>query len=253
MSEIWKAIPGYMGYEVSCYGNVRSFKRGKCKELSQYVNRNGYFKVMVDGKNVSVHRLVAMAFIPNPDNLPCVNHKDENKKNNHVDNLEWCTVAYNNTYGTSQARFEIARRKRWSPVIATDKEGNEFRFESLKQAADWVGGNAPCIGGCCKHIQGRVWAYGYKWRYENEEKGRFYIERSNALRRKRGKSVVATDKDGNDIYFSTIKEASEKIAIDYRNIIYCCKKRRHFNTAGGYKWRYATKSDIQQYSNLLTI
>ena len=113
--EIWKDIDGFNGlYQVSNLGNVKSLDRcvltRGANHESQFIKGrmlklNGgrkYPQVILckDGKTYGrlVHRLVATAFIPNPDNLPCINHKDENPKNNHVDNLEWCTYQYNNTY-----------------------------------------------------------------------------------------------------------------------------------------------------------
>jgi hypothetical protein len=125
MKELWKSIEGYEGlYEISDLGNVKILERkrpnGKLyKEKIMRANARGnYAEVSLykDGKATHhlVHRLVAEAFIPNPDNLPQVNHRDENKKNNCVDNLEWCTAKYNCNYGT------IARRKR---RFAQDKKG----------------------------------------------------------------------------------------------------------------------------------
>ena len=112
IEEIWRPIEGYEGlYEVSSYGKVRSLDRydsrnhfRKGKVLSLVKNKEGYLQVNLccNGKNKMflVHRLSAQAFIPNPDNLPQVNHKDEDKTNNSVDNLEWCDCSYNNNYGT---------------------------------------------------------------------------------------------------------------------------------------------------------
>ena len=118
--EIWKPVPGYEGlYEVSNLGRVRSVNRyvkskgesywlRKGKMLSPAKDKNGYLKVNLscNGKNniIRVHRLVAQAFLPNPDNLLEVNHKDEDKTNNRVENLEWCTAKYNNNYGTKIER-----------------------------------------------------------------------------------------------------------------------------------------------------
>lgn len=115
MVEIWKSILGYEGlYEVSNLGRVRSLDRRvsytngqvhihKGRILKPGVS-NGYMQVHLCNngsmKQPLVHRLVAEAFIPNPDNLPQVNHKDENPSNNNVDNLEWCTSEYNINYGT---------------------------------------------------------------------------------------------------------------------------------------------------------
>ena len=120
IEEIWKPIEGYEGlYEVSSYGRVRSldryvktcyeaYKLHKGKILSPAKDKNGYLKVHLccNGKHniIRVHRLVCKAFIPNPDNLPEVNHKDEDKTNNSVDNLEWCDRSYNISYGTRTER-----------------------------------------------------------------------------------------------------------------------------------------------------
>lgn len=105
--EKWKDIKGYEGlYQVSNFGNVKSlnYKRtNKEALLKLQTNTDGYkiINLRKDGKNklYLVHRLVAMTFIPNPNNYPIVNHKDENKENNSVDNLEWCTHIYNLNYG----------------------------------------------------------------------------------------------------------------------------------------------------------
>lgn len=120
MIEEWRSVVGYEGlYEVSSYGRVRSVDRyvksksesywlRKGKMLSPAKDKNGYLKVNLscNGKNniIRVHRLVAQVFIENPDNLPEINHKDEDKTNNSVDNLEWCDRKYNNNYGTKIER-----------------------------------------------------------------------------------------------------------------------------------------------------
>lgn len=105
-NEIWKPVVGYEGlYEVSNKGRVRGTNTYSHKEpiiLSQYKRKDGYRSVNLSKNNLkrtrTVHRLVATAFLPNPDNLEMVNHKDENRENNTVENLEWCTRAYNQNY-----------------------------------------------------------------------------------------------------------------------------------------------------------
>ena len=127
MEEIWKPVKGFEGYyEVSNLGRVRSIDRVvvdtirncerllKGKVLIQRDNSNGYKGVMFCKEhklyNKYVHRLVAEAFLPNQDDLPQVNHKDEDKSNNRADNLEWCTQLYNNIYGSRMER-QVNTRK----------------------------------------------------------------------------------------------------------------------------------------------
>lgn len=138
--EIWRDVTGFVGlYQVSNYGNVRSLhnrhnNNDKPFFLKQEIMRKGYYRVSLFKDGVSkrelTHRLVALAFIPNPHNLPYVNHKDENKTNNFVclnkdgsinyekSNLEWCTNDYNENYGTRNKRTGESRQK---PVIVLDR------------------------------------------------------------------------------------------------------------------------------------
>lgn len=121
IKEIWRPIKGYENlYEISNHGRIKGvdryvkgrygnlrFQKGHIRKATY--NNRGYQAIPLckDGKYKTflVHRLVAETFIPNPDNLPEVNHKDENKENNYVDNLEWCTRKYNMNYGITQYRI----------------------------------------------------------------------------------------------------------------------------------------------------
>ena len=109
-----KILNGWKGiFQISNTGKVRRlYKRGP-KELKSVVKRGGYKGVLLKANGIFkcelIHRLVATAFIPNPDNLPHVNHKDEDKTNNSIDNLEWCDAKYNNNYGTKGKRIRESK------------------------------------------------------------------------------------------------------------------------------------------------
>lgn len=127
--EIWKPVVGYEGlYEVSNWGRVKSLKFGKERILKLIKDKDGYFIVNLYKnkkiKSFRVHRLVAEAFIDNPDNLPQVNHKDENPSNNVVSNLEWCNAKYNINFGT---RSKKVSKKLSKPVLQYTLDGEFVR------------------------------------------------------------------------------------------------------------------------------
>lgn len=166
MEEIWKDIKGYEGkYQVSNYGRVKSLNyrhTGKEQLLKPALQTNGYLCVSLYKplKLYLIHRLVAEAFIPNPDNLPQVNHKDEDKTNNHVNNLEWCSLLYNIRYGTGLKRKITNRCKK---VYQYTLDGEFVReFESVAECGR-NGYNQGAIVSCCK---GKIKTHkGYKWSY----------------------------------------------------------------------------------------
>ena len=165
--EIWKAIAGYEGiYEVSDLGRVKSLKYGKERILKPGGDPHGYLRVSLckDGqkKPSLVHRLVSEAFIPNPNNLETVNHKDEVKTNNTVSNLEWMSIGDNNNYGTHNKRVSEAHSKK---VQMLDKSTGELlaTFPSTIEAERVTGINHSHISKCCN---GKLKsAGGYIWRY----------------------------------------------------------------------------------------
>lgn len=182
MEEVWKDIVGYEGlYQVSNIGRVKSLDHYASngvkiilysgRVLKQTKNKNGYYSVMFsknsETKRKYVHRLVAEAFIENPNNLNEVNHKDESRTNNCVDNLEWCDRNYNLNYGRLQEKSAITRG---IPVLQYDMSGTFIaEYYSIRNAAKMIGrkhGDVP-IGECCKGK--RKQAYGYIWRYKEAE------------------------------------------------------------------------------------
>ena len=114
--EIWKDIEGYEAeYQISNHGRVKSLKNGKEQIIKGFANSKGYHIIDLyknkEKKHFQVHRLVAKAFITNPNNYPIINHKDENPNNNHVSNLEWCDHRYNMNYGTAKERQKETFKK----------------------------------------------------------------------------------------------------------------------------------------------
>ena len=172
VKEVWKPILGFEGYyEVSNLGNVRSVSREKVvqsknqygsyckkivikgKQLKLVSDKDGY-KIITAYKGshhytLKVHREVAKAFLPNPQNLPQVNHKDENKANNSVDNLEWCTCRYNVNYGNHNSKISKALSY---GVIMYNKQGEYLRtFVNASTAAKYLGYKSRCpISECCR-------------------------------------------------------------------------------------------------------
>ena len=157
--EQWKSVEGHDGYEVSNYGNVR----GPRKTLTKFPNSKGYYRVAIDNKLCLVHRLVAKAFVDNPHGYPIVNHKDENKTNNHASNLEWCTHKYNSNYGNTPQRCSEKQRH---PVVQVLPNGECVFWESLRAIERELGYSHGNISKACKGYYKK--AYGCRW-YFNEE------------------------------------------------------------------------------------
>lgn len=196
MEEVWKPIRGYVGlYEISNYGRVRSLDRVivdkngitrniKGRVMKLYPDSSGYYNVELTynciGKGYLVHKLVATTFIPNPDNLPEVNHKSECKIENFVwvnpdgtvdtekSNLEWCTHDYNINYGTNQKRksMKMLNNKIFSIPVNQYSLSGEFikDYPSAAQAKRETGINSTQIRACCLKKNGYHTAGGFIWK-----------------------------------------------------------------------------------------
>lgn len=193
MVEEWKDIKGYEGYyQVSNLGRVKRLLAWRGNQVKHvfipvdeivkpYIDNFGYKRVCLSkdckSKHFRVHRLVAIAFIPNPYNLPEVNHKDEDKSNSCVDNLEWCTHAYNSAYGTRGIRIgktnhngKGAKRS----VLQFDLNNNFIkRWKSMQEAHDTLGISVSkicsCCRGYCKTGGGFIWKYEFPHERDKEE------------------------------------------------------------------------------------
>lgn len=180
-NEEWKIIDGFDGmYLISNYGRLKSLKGKEERILKPNNTKYGYQQVQLwkDGnlKTFQVHRLVAMSFIPNPNNYEQVNHKDEVKTNNHVENLEWCDCKYNCNYGTRNERHSGENHPLYGKFGKDNP--NAKQIIQLTLGGDYIktwgsaidikrelGYHNSHICNCCKGK--RKSSYGFIWRYAN--------------------------------------------------------------------------------------
>lgn len=173
----YKNIQNYPGYQITSDGRVWSEKSQKF--LKPKLRKDGYLNYTLSHqgktKTFFAHRLVAIAFIPNPNNLPCINHKDQNPLNNNVDNLEWCDYSYNNNFGSHNQKMAQTKRKTGSTgkaVIMCDKKtGQEIKeFISASEAARYCGHEGVVNGilRCAKNEKNYKTSFGYKWKFKEQ-------------------------------------------------------------------------------------
>ncbi|MDF2881531.1 MAG: hypothetical protein K0R54_2088 [Clostridiaceae bacterium] len=190
--EIWRDIEGYEGlYKISDLGRVYSFTKNLIRK--PFIMNNGYKAITLSKndkvKRFLVHRLVAKAFIPNPNNYPCINHKDECKANNFVDNLEWCTHKYNMNYNNLHERItnnidyknrkpidyskeifkinaEKTRKRLSKKVHQYDLNMNLIKTWNSTKECGRNGFNQSCVWHCCHGLYEQY--KGYIWKYANE-------------------------------------------------------------------------------------
>lgn len=254
--EIWRIYPEFNFIEVSNLGRVRSKDRyvpsknggkrlAKGHLLKQYQERGGYmrvkFKVNGETKSILVHRAVAICYIPNPDNLPEVNHIDNNRTNNTTSNLEWCTRQYNQDYkknfGTSPAQLFGC------PVFAVNlKNGKVLRFETQSEAARQLGIPSSNIN---RVIKGEINTAGGYWFTEDESE--ITEEKIQEIRDKMyflGGVIAVKPETGEVLWFESQHEAGRQLGFDYRNINNVVKGKQ--NTAHDYYFCYADENAVEK-------
>lgn len=243
---MWKTIVQFPFYEVNEFGVVRNAKTHYV--TTQRMNRNGYLYVQLkDGEKnhcCLVHRLVAEAFIPNPEGLPLVNHIDECCVHNSADNLEWITYKGNSNHGTRNERIV---RERKIPVIAFDDNGKTcLRYPSRYDASRDLGVSEHAVRAAMKN-HNRCKQFYWRATLENEtaldefRNNMEWIKSTNehkkelkAGKKKRILSVSALDSNENVIYtFRTVNEAAGAMGVSGTAI----SNAVHHNTkCKGYKW-----------------
>ena len=267
--EIWKPVVGLESrYMVSSLGRVKRLSYDIVDKMGRHTHhKNKLMKIRIGSqtgypqvnlwigkksKPFTIHRLIAEAFIPNPNNYPCVNHIDENRANSVLENLEWCTYEYNSTYGTAREKRRESLKRFYEnhPEFRMEvkKRGNTFRVVQYNTNGDlikiWDGGlpeiekilgKSACAASCVLHRTHT--AYGYVWRYEGDP---FSYSLPKKTGPKRRVAVIQMDLNGKYIRtFQSINDAADYLGKRNRNsdITNCCKGK--CKTAYGYKWRYA--------------
>lgn len=259
--EVWKYIPGFENnYMASNLGRIKSLERDdvyyrsdykttcvrhrKAKILHLGHDKDGYYGCIpcLNGKRFmkKVHKLIALTFIPNPNNFLCINHKNEVKTDNRVVNLEWCTALYNLKYGTALERaalHNINNPLRSKTIYQYDLDGKFVNhFPSISEASRKTGINSSKIGYACKK---RGIAGDYIWSFRNKPSDIKVIISHIKNRRSGSKRVTQFSKEG--VYvreYKSAKEAERITGIKSQAISACCKNYRGIVSAGGFVWRF---------------
>ena len=225
--EVWKDIEGYEGlYQVSNFGQVKSlprtiiYKDGRKRIFPEKIlkpskNKNDYLivKISKNDKQESfyIHQLVAQMFLKNPQNYSCVNHKDENKQNNHVDNLEFCSYSYNNSYGTKPERLSDSLKIYYKDKKNHPMYGKHHSEETKQKIGE--GNKGKCI---TKETRQRI---------------------SESCKGKNNKPILQYTLDGVFIReWDSVTTASKELNLNISSICMCCKEK--YQSCGGYKWNY---------------
>lgn len=200
------------------------------KKKSFHLNKYGYPTIHIQkGRKIyayRIHRLVALLFIENPypDKFDCINHKDENRQNNFVENLEWCDRRYNNNYGSHNKRIAKSKSK---SIVQYDLSGNKIKeWESATIAARELGYSQSSINWCCLRKPKYNTYKGFIWRYVDD----------NDVKYKNGKAIMKCNMNGGIIEeYINITIAAKENGILITSITNCLKGRS--KSAGGFYWK----------------
>lgn len=244
MEEIWKLIDGYENYYVSNMGKIKNSVTNKI--LRGQNNGRGYlFVTLYDknhkGKQIMIHRLVALAFIDNPHNFPQVNHIDEDKRNNTVENLEWCTSEYNINHGTHNERIGKNNPLR-KPICSVSCSGEITYFDSARDAVRHYQNTGVLMhySGISQAITGKVDTYkNLAWFIQTDTKGisDFSLKFSNN-KKGRWKKVRSVSDDGETCLFNNMQEALRFYGLPKYQSTYlraALDNKKRFNNL---KWSY---------------
>lgn len=231
-AEIWRPVVGYANrYEISDLGRLRNIKFGKPRVLSPRLTVTGYRQVGLSDaagrrKMLSVHRLVALAFIPNPEQLPQINHRDEVKTNNCFENLEWCMGQYNRTYNNTHKRYgaHVSQHDLAGRVVAD--------FDTIADASQQTGVDPSDISRCINALQKT--AGGFIWAREGGEK-------------RRTRAVETLPLDGSaPIVYASAAAAGRAVGVYPGGILACCHTVAHCKSSGGFAWRFAEEPTTKE-------
>ena len=269
--EIWKET-AYHGYMISNYGRLKHLSYDQFIDRTTYTqvihhkehvlapaaNKQGYYhtRISVNRKlvDVRINRLVGLAFIPNPDNLPYINHKNEITGDDKVENLEWCDAVYNANYGTARERSTEGHRKKkidkWYSIKQYSREGDLLNVYNCKGDLEKKGFTYQGVAKCCEHKNHT--AYGFVWRYNDDPFSLIYKKRTVFERDETGhlkkRPVVQYDLQGNYIQEHTSMTcAAEYMGGNTTMIGYCCNGKTP--SAYGYIWRKKGDEPPKPYKN----
>lgn len=249
MEEIWKPVVGYEGlYEISSLGRVKRLP----KYVTDSIGRNTYYEEKIltnkiatqtgypsiglrkDGKTskICIHKLIADAFIPNPDNLPCINHKDEDRSNSVLSNLERCTYSYNNTYGSAMQKRKATLRRnlegKHKTIYQFTKDGELVGVFTCgrTQLEEKLGYEiSQNLIGKCKTAHGYVFSYSKDFSYKDD------------LPKRHQKFVIQVDEDWNEIRrFKSKLQVEKTLGIDRHKL-----SKGGFCSVNGYKFIVESK------------